>query len=46
VPLEAVPNQIILAASGKSTFFWDGKKRPVRLDYSPDGTVAYAGDKQ
>lgn len=46
VPLEAMPNRIILAASGKSTFFWDGNKRPVRLDYSPDGTVSYAGAKQ
>lgn len=47
VPLEAMPNRIILAASGsKSTIFWDGRQRPVRLDYSPDGTVAYAGYKQ
>lgn len=46
VPLEAMPNRIILAASGKSTIFWDGNKRPIRLDYSPDGTVAYAGNKQ
>lgn len=46
VPLEAMPNRIILAASGKSTFLWDGKKRPIRLDYSPDGTVSYAGAKQ
>ncbi|WP_298609158.1 hypothetical protein [uncultured Thiothrix sp.] len=46
VPLEALPNRIILAASGKSTFLWDGKQRPVRLDYSPDGSVAYVGYKQ
>ncbi|TXH67257.1 MAG: hypothetical protein E6Q83_18445 [Thiothrix sp.] len=46
VPLEAMPNRIILAASGKATVFWDGNKRPIRLDYSPDGTVAYVGYKQ
>ena len=34
------------SGSGKSTFLWDGKQRPVRLDYSPDGSVAYVGYKQ
>lgn len=46
VPLELMSNRMILAASGKSTFVYDPSKRPIRLDYSPDGTVAYSGAKQ
>ena len=46
VPLEAMSNRMILAAGGKSTFLYDPTKRPIRLDYSPDGTVAYSGNKQ
>lgn len=46
VPLEAMYNRMILAASGKATFVYDPTKRPIKLDYSPDGTVSYAGYKQ
>lgn len=45
--LERMSNQMILAAGNtKATFVYDPSKSPVRLDYSPDGTVAYAGNKQ
>ena len=45
--LERMSNQMILAAGNtKATFVYDPSKSPVRLDYSPDGTVAYVGNKQ
>lgn len=46
VPLELMSNRMIIAASGKATFVYDPTKHPIRLDYSPDGSVAYAGIKQ
>ena len=40
-------NQMILATGNtKATFVYDPTKNPVRLDYSPDGSVAYAGNKE
>ncbi len=45
--LERMYNQMILAAGNtKATFVYDPSKNPVRLDYSPDGSVAYAGNKE
>ena len=39
---------IMILATGntKATFVYDPTKNPVRLDYSPDGSVAYAGNKE
>lgn len=46
VNLEAMSNRMILSTGGRSTFVYDPTKRPIKLDYSPDGTVSYSGYKR
>jgi hypothetical protein len=45
VKLTRIGNKI-LNASGDTTLLLDLEKKPPRLDYTPHGEVAYAGNKQ
>ena len=46
VALEGSGDRMILARGSQSVFVFDPNKRPIRLDYSPDHTVSYSGEKQ
>jgi hypothetical protein len=46
VNLEASAHNMILARGSQSVFLYDPNKNPIRLDYSPDHTVSYSGEKQ